>query len=103
LYGFLDGVLVKKYKLLEVGGLPTVFDSTESIFPWDIRADSFALYQRWLTGRLDPHLLAGIETKKRIKAGGKPAQVSRNLQRGYLGIRSASCSGNNGLQNGQWW
>ena len=102
-YGFLDGVLVKKSKVLEEGGLPMLFGSVGSIFPWDIRADSFALHQRWLTGQLDPHLLVGIETKKRTKASGNPAQVSRNLQRAYLGIRSANFSGDNGLQNGQWW
>lgn len=102
-YGFLDGVLVKKSKLLEDGGLSMIFDSEEAIFPWDIRADSFALHQRWLAGRLDPHLLAGIEVKRRTKAGGKPANISRNLQRGYLGIRSANCSDDNGLHNGQWW
>ena len=101
-YGFLTGILIKKSKLLEVDGLPTVFDDEESIFPWDVRADALFLHQRWLSGQLDPDLLVGIETKNKLLPTGK-AIKTRNLDRSYAGIRSANCSGGNDLHNGQWW
>ena len=101
-YGFLTGILIKKSKLLEDDGLPIVFESKESTFPWDVRADALFLYQRWLSGQLDPDLLIGIETKNKVLATGK-AIKTRNLDRSYAGIRSANYSGENDLHNGQWW
>ncbi|MCJ1404327.1 hypothetical protein MMC11_007552 [Xylographa trunciseda] len=101
-FDFLSGVLIKKSRLLEDGGLSVVFLEEHSTFPWDIKSDSWSLYQRWLSGRLDPHLLVGIESKKKTTANGKSAK-SRNLERGWQGGRSANCAGQNELINGQWW
>ncbi|MCJ1479535.1 hypothetical protein MMC13_008221 [Lambiella insularis] len=101
-YDFLSGVLIKKSKLLDEGGLPSVFSAQNGIFPWDLRADSLALYQRWLYGRLDPHLLVGINTKQKKNAAGK-SMKTYSLNRDYQGLRSANCSGENNLTNGQWW
>ena len=101
-YEFLTGILIKKSKILEESGLPAVFESEESVIPWDVRADALFLYQRWLNGQLDPDLLVGIETKDKRLATGKTIKT-RNLDRSYAGMRSANFSGENDLHNGQWW
>lgn len=101
-YDFLSGVLIKKSKLLEEGGLSKVYNAESSPFPWDIRADSLALHQRWLYGRLDPHLLVGIDSKHKTNTAGKTVKT-RNLNRDYQGLRSANCIGENDLINGDWW
>ncbi|MCJ1439240.1 hypothetical protein MMC27_008632 [Xylographa pallens] len=101
-FDFLSGVLIKKSRLLEDGGLSVVFLEKRNTFPWDIMSDSWSLYRRWLSGQLDPHLLVGIESKNKTTASGKSVK-SRNLERGYQGGRSANCVGENELVNGQWW
>ena len=102
LFDFLSGILIKKSKLLEDDGLSMVFDDEVGIFPSDIKSDSWGLYRRWLCGQLDPHLLAGVESKIKTTVTGKSVK-SRNLERGYQGGRSANCAGENELLNGQWW
>lgn len=102
-YDFLSGVLVKKSKLLEDEGLPSIFNRRNGVqYPWDIRADSLSLYQRWLAGVIDPHLLRGIETKSYKAANGKETK-SRCLQKDYENRVFCNYIGAGGLQNGQWW
>ncbi|MCJ1394159.1 hypothetical protein MMC18_007037 [Xylographa bjoerkii] len=101
-FDFLSGVLIKKSRLLEDGGLPVAFHEEGSTFPWDIKSDSWSLYRRWLGGQLDPHLLVGIESKSKTTASGKSVK-SRNLEREYPGGQSANCPGENELINSQWW
>lgn len=102
-YDFLSGVLVKRSKLLEDGGLPSIFNGSNAVqYPWDIRADSLSLYHRWLAGVIDPHLLRGIETKSNRAANGKETK-SRCLQKDYENRVSCNYIGAGHLQNGQWW
>ena len=102
-YDFLSGVLVKKSKLLEDGGLPSIFSGNDGVqYPWDIRADSLQLYQKWLAGVIDPHLLRGIETKTNRTANGKETK-SRSLQKDYKDRVSCNYVGAGRLQNGRWW
>ncbi|SLM36851.1 SRA-YDG [Lasallia pustulata] len=102
-YDFISGVLVKKSKLLEDEGLPSIFSGSSGVqYPWDIRADSLSLYQQWLSGVTDPHLLRGIETKTNRTANGKETK-SRRLQKEYQNRFSCNHVGAGGLQNGQWW
>ncbi|KAL9121877.1 MAG: hypothetical protein Q9187_001558 [Circinaria calcarea] len=102
-YDFLSGVLIKNSKILEEAGLPAVFENHSNMeYPWDIRSDSLALYQRWLAGRLDPHLLVGIDTKLKKNVNGKEIK-GRSLQRDYPGRVSCNSVGDNALPNGMWW
>ena len=102
-WDFLSGVLIKKSKLLEDQGLPMIFEDTSDVkFPFDIKADALSLHQRWLAGRLDPHLLVGIDTKLKKNSNGKEIKT-RNLQRDYPGKVSCNYVGSGNLQNGQWW
>ena len=57
-YGITNGLSARSNE-----GLPAIFEASAD-FEWDIRADSRILYQRWVVGQLDPHLLRGIEDKK---------------------------------------
>ena len=102
-YDFLSDILIKTSKLLEAGGLPSIFDNIGGVnYPWDLRADSEALHQKWLAGVIDPHLLRGIDTKEVRGTSGKPVKT-RSLQKDYP--RKVSCNyiGQGKLQNGQWW
>lgn len=102
-YDFLSGNLIKKSKLLESEGLPMIFESEGNPdYPWDIRADSLDLYRRWIVGRIDPHLLVGIETKQKSSGGGKSFK-SRNLQQGWPFRVSCNYVGEGDLCNGRWW
>ena len=101
-YDFLSGVLIKKSKLLEDGGLSLVFDNSSDIFPWDVKLDALGLHQKWLAGCIDPHLLVGIETKNKKNNNGKEVKT-RNLEPGYAGRMSCNYVGDGHLQNGQWW
>lgn len=102
-YDFLSGVLVKRSKLLEDEGLPSIFNGSNGVqYPWDIRADSLSLYLRWLAGVIDPHLLRGIDTKSYKAANGKETKC-RCLQKNYEIRVSCNYIGAGGLQNGQWW
>ena len=101
-YDFLSGVLIKRSKLLEDGGLSLIFDNNDGIFPWDVRSDSFHLHQKWLAGKIDPHLLVGVESKNKKSGSGKDVKT-RNLEHNYAGRVSCNYVGQGNLQNGQWW
>ena len=102
-YGFLSGALIRKSKVLEKEGLPAIIEGRSRMeYPWEIRRDSLALYYRWLAGRLDPHLLVGIDTKLKKNGNGKESKA-RSSQRDYPGRVSCSNIGDNGLHNGMWW
>ncbi len=102
-YDFLSGALVKKSKVLEEEGLPAIFKDEEGVgFPWDVKADALALYLRWLSGVIDPHLLRGIHTEqKRGPATAK--RTTHKLVKDYPARVSCNYSGAGDLQNGQWW
>jgi hypothetical protein len=102
-YRFLDGALIKKSKILEPQGLRQLIDGPDSrIFPYDIRDDADVLYQRWMSGDIDCHLLRGINTERKTASSGK-SRTSDKLDKFYEGRKSANEVGSNGLINGQWW
>jgi hypothetical protein len=51
---FLNPTIIKKSRVLEEGGLPRIFQNTldDVEFPWDIKTDAEALYNRWISGDL---------------------------------------------------
>lgn len=100
-YDFLTGVLIRKSRILEDEGLPSIFDGRSGVFPWDICADSQMLYQKWAVGHIDPHLLRGIEDKRVTKSDGKVIR-SRRFASGYEKI-SPNYVGAGHLVNGMWW
>lgn len=99
-YDFLSGVLIRKSRLLEDEGLPAVFDASPGLFPWDIRADSRMIYQKWAIGQLDPHLFRGIQDSKITKSDGKVVK-SRRFESGQR--VSPNYVGEGNLVNGMWW
>jgi hypothetical protein len=100
---FISGVLVKRSSVLEPQGLPRLFDDTaEPKAPFDIAADARALYNRWMAGDIDPHLLRGIKTVKgRTESGLK--RTTHLLDSKYPFKKDCYVVGHNGLTNGQWW
>ncbi|TAQ86390.1 hypothetical protein B7494_g5292 [Chlorociboria aeruginascens] len=102
-YEFLNAIIVKKSKVLEEEGLLQIFDGQhKSLFPWDIVADSEALWHRWMGGELNPSLLRGITTTKGTLDNDKK-RISHKLDKEYTKRKSANVVGANGLINGQWW
>ena len=102
-YDFISGVLVKQSKVLEDNGLPAIFDDGAIVaYPWDIVDDSIALYQRWMAGVLDPHLLRGINSKKTQNSSGKHTR-SHSLQKDYPAKVSCNYVGQGKLKNGHWF
>lgn len=103
-YPFLSGVIMKKSKVLEEDvGLPQIFDDAKGVhYPWDVKDDANMLWSRWMRGSLDPHLLRGIDSVRKVRAAGKSA-ISHKLKPDYPDRVSCNAPGGNGLQNGQWW
>lgn len=101
-YDFLSGVLIRKSRILEDEGLPAIFEAAPSQYPWDIRADSRMLYNKWVVGQLDPHLLRGIDDKKATNSDGKTFK-SRSFAKDYGGRITPNYVGEGNLINGMWW
>lgn len=98
----LSDVLIKKSQVLDDRGLPAIFDNADGIeFPYDIRADALYLYNRWITGDIDGHLLRGIKTEKQVLESGK-RRAAHRLEPGYE-KKSSNYVGTGSLVNGQWW
>ncbi|KAI9744466.1 MAG: hypothetical protein M1818_001995 [Claussenomyces sp. TS43310] len=97
-----SGPVIKKSGVLEKGGLMTIFDDPNDVFPWDLKADALALYRRWMRADLDGHLLRGIDTVKGTLSSGLN-RTSHKIQKNYSKRRSPNVSGSNDLVNGQWW
>jgi hypothetical protein len=100
-YGFLSGVLIKRSKLLDNGGLSRIFDNNDGLFPWDIKADALVLQERWLAGKIDPDLLEGVRLQRKKKQGGNET-VAWSLDPAYP---KTPCDyiGQGELHNGQWF
>lgn len=97
------GAIIKKSRILEGKGLPQIFDNEDGVaFPWDIKTDARALYQRWIVGDTDCHLLRGVETTKGVLKSGMK-RTSYKLDENFPFKKSSNCVGENGLVNGQWW
>ncbi|KAG6999643.1 protein CSN12 [Physcia stellaris] len=102
LYGNVTDVLVRDSKLLENGGLPSIFDNINCDFPHDLCSDALALYTKWLNCDFDPDLFRGIEHKFRSGPDGG-GRKSRNLQPDYHLKVPTNYVGGGSLTNGQWW
>ncbi len=104
-YDFITGIVLVKSKVLtDKCGLPLIFDTNLQKgvqFPWDIRADAEALYLRWLSGILDPHLLRGIDTLRKKTNGVQ--RTTHRLNPTYKDRKSCNYVGAGDLLNGQWW
>ncbi|KAI9794008.1 MAG: hypothetical protein M1816_006633 [Peltula sp. TS41687] len=104
-FKFVSGVLIKKSKVLDDdAGLPQIFDDTQAKgvhYPWDVKLDAHMLWSKWIAGSLDPHLLRGIDSARKVRAAGKSA-ISHKLSNDYPRV-SCNAPGDNGLHNGQWW
>lgn len=91
-----DDAVVKKSRLLEPGvGLP-VLCAYPGKYPYDVEADSRALYNKWRRRDFNPDIMRGISTKS--------GQRSTNfLDPNYPNRINGSNFGENDLVNGQWW
>lgn len=91
--------------LTKDNGLPLIFEDSHggrSRVPWDIKADTKALYLKWERRGFDPHLLCGIETTWKKRQNGKEF-LSRSLIKGYKDKVSCDYEGEGTLHNGQWF
>ncbi|KAL5120457.1 hypothetical protein ACEQ8H_001747 [Pleosporales sp. CAS-2024a] len=99
---FLAGVdqyVVWASKILTVNnGLPRVFGE-EARFPWDLKADAYQLYLRWIRGDFQQDVLRGITTKRGLN------RISDRLDPIYKAKypTNVKCYGHNGLVVGQCW
>ena len=92
-----DAVHLKIARLLDPdGGLSVLFE--DEWCPFDIRADSRALYKRWSIQNFEGFILRGID----YGSTGRNRNSSK-MQKGYLFQCPANCFGANDLENGQWW
>jgi hypothetical protein len=102
-YPFLSAVLIKNSKILESGGLFNIFGGDDSnAFPYYLRADTEALYTRWLKADFEPSLLRGIRSVKGTLESGK-TRLANSLDKDYKFKKAANVVGDNGLVNGQWF
>lgn len=102
-FSFITPTIIKQSRVLDQNGLPAIFDN-EDVFPWDIVADAEALYTRWMSGDIDPHLLRGINTSKGVLESGQKRTSHRiNTEEKARYGKSANVVGSNGLTMGQWW
>lgn len=104
LFDFVTDILVKNSKVLEDGGLGAIFDETLSKgvpYPADICADAQALYNKWLSGDFDAHLLRGVKVRQGKNDKGQSFRFY-SIEKDW---KRMSCNyyGAGSLTNGQWW
>lgn len=94
----MDKFIVRKTRVLTEDGLPRIFRETAD-FPWDIKADAWHLYERWMAEDFNNDILRGIVTVR---------ERERNCDRLDPTYRSQhphdpKVFGDNGAVLGQWW
>jgi hypothetical protein len=94
----MDSLKVRKTRILTESGLPRIFNENAE-FPWDLKADSWNLYERWMNEDFEQDILRGIVTVK-----GKDRNGDR-LDRAYIAKhpRDPKYFGGDGVVLGQWW
>lgn len=94
----MDKFKVKKTRILTEAGLPRIF-KVDAHFPWDLKADAWYLYERWMNEDFEQDILRGIVTVK-----GKDRNGDR-LDRAYTSKhpRDPKYFGDEGVVLGQWW
>ncbi|KAH6642980.1 hypothetical protein C7974DRAFT_113910 [Boeremia exigua] len=97
-YDNISDVTMLTSRILTDIGLPRIFDELAAL-PWDLKADAWVLYERWMNRDFDASILRGITTVK-----GKDRNGDR-LDRAYTEKypKQPKTFGNNGAVIGQWW
>jgi hypothetical protein len=94
----MDKVKIKKTRILTSSGLPRIF-SEQADFPWDLKADAWHLYEKWMNEDFSRDILRGIVTVKGKDRNGDrldPAYRTKHP-------RDPKQFGDNGAVLGQWW
>lgn len=94
----MDKVKIKKTRILTSAGLPRIFDK-QANFPWDLKADAWHLYEKWMNEDFSRDILRGIVTVKGKDRNGDrldPAYRAKHP-------RDPKQFGDNGAVLGQWW
>ena len=94
----MDKFIVRKTRVLTEYGLPRIFGEAAD-FPWDLKADAWHLYERWMAEDFNKDILRGIVTVR---------EKERNCDRLDPTYRSRhphdpKVFGDNGAVLGQWW
>jgi uncharacterized protein (UPF0335 family) len=94
----MDKFKIRKTRILTGDGLPRIFDEAAG-FPWDLKADAWHLYERWIVEDFDNNILRGIVTiKEKDRNGDRLDSTYRNKH-----PRDPKVFGDNGAALGQWW
>lgn len=94
----MDKTKVKITRILTETGLPSIFNEHAN-FPWDLKADAWNLYERWMNEDFDRDILRGIVTVKGDSRSGDrldPAYKKKHP-------KDPKTFGDNGAVLGQWW
>lgn len=95
--------IVMESKVLEGKGLKRIFtEPHQARFPFDIKADAFALHTRWYMGEVTSELLRGVSIEKGVTVSGQHRRTY-SLNKEYVDRKVANVVGSNDLVNGQWW
>ncbi|KAF1924789.1 uncharacterized protein M421DRAFT_424426 [Didymella exigua CBS 183.55] len=94
----MDKVKIKKTRVLTEAGLPRIFDEHAS-FPWDLKADAWHLYEKWMNEDFDRDILRGVVTVKGKGRNGDRLDHAYRAQH----PRGPKQFGDNGAVLGQWW
>lgn len=94
----MDKAKAKKTRILLQNGLPRIFDE-HAKFPWDLKADSWHLYEKWMNGDFDNDILRGIITVKGKDRNGDRLDPTYRKEH----PKDTKIFGNNGAILGQWW
>lgn len=94
----MDKVKVKKTRILTEAGLPRIFNENAN-FPWDLKADAWHLYERWMNEDFERDILRGIVTVKGKDRNGDRLDPAYRLQH----PKDPKNFGDNGAVLGQWW
>ncbi|KAF3032055.1 hypothetical protein E8E12_001584 [Didymella heteroderae] len=94
----MDKVRIKKTRILTSAGLPRIFNE-QAKFPWDLKADAWHLYEKWMNEDFERDILRGVVTVK-----GKDRNGDR-LDQAYRARhpKDPKQFGDNGAVLGQWW
>ncbi|KAF9729063.1 hypothetical protein PMIN06_003312 [Paraphaeosphaeria minitans] len=98
-----DKYVVRKTNMLTIqNGLPRIFMGKLDLdYPWDLRADAWQLYLRWLRQDFKPNLLRGIVTRKEKDRASD--RIDPEWAKDASKKIPANYHGQGHLVLGQWW
>lgn len=94
----MNKALVKRTRILAETGLPRIFKE-EANFPWDLKADAWNLYERWMAEDFEHDILRGIIQGKSKERNAD--QLDSNYRKEHP--KDPKACGDNGAVLGQWW